>query len=139
MTHLTLRMISAAGAAAAAVTTLVMFSSVVAIAEPQRSALMAKSQHSDKAPVRVAMTLASNDVAKPGSPRRGVPASPATTSPLAMPIGLVGRVVGAELDAARHLLHAFERWRRFADKGIQAPGPLAIRVPLVDAALGCTR
>lgn len=61
MTHLSLRMISAA---AAAVTTLVLFSSVVAIAEPQRSVLMAKSQHSDKAPVRVAMTLASNDVAK---------------------------------------------------------------------------
>jgi hypothetical protein len=26
-----------------------------------------------------------------------------------MPIGLVGKVVGAELDAARHLLRAFER------------------------------
>ena len=52
-------------AAVASVTiTLTLLHTVFAIAEPQRSVLMAKSQHSDKAPVRVAMTLASNYAAK---------------------------------------------------------------------------
>ena len=66
MTNLTIRLISAA---AAATTTLVLFSSVVSIAEPQRSVLIAKVQRSEKAPAPVAltaMTVASNDLAKPG-------------------------------------------------------------------------
>jgi hypothetical protein len=61
MTNLTIRLISAA---AAATTTLVLFSSVVSIAEPQRSVLIAKVQRSEKAPTVV--TVASNDLAKPG-------------------------------------------------------------------------
>jgi len=62
MTHLTIRLISAV---AAITTTLVLFSGVVSIAEPQRSVLIAKVQRSEKiqnAPV--AVTVASNDVAK---------------------------------------------------------------------------
>jgi len=64
MTNLTIRLISAA---AAATVTLVLFSSVVSIAEPQRSVLIAKVQRSEKmlnAPV--AVTLASGDFAKSG-------------------------------------------------------------------------
>ena len=61
MTNLTIRLIAAA---AAATTTLVLFSSVVSIAEPQRSVLIAKVQHSEKAPAVV--TVASNDLAKLG-------------------------------------------------------------------------
>ena len=64
MTHLTIRLISAV---AAITTTLVLFSGVVSIAEPQRSVLIAKVQRSEKiqnAPV--AVTVASNDVAKSG-------------------------------------------------------------------------
>ena len=66
MTNLTIRLISAA---AAATTTLVLFSSVVSIAEPQRGVLIAKIQHSEKTRARVAptaVTVASNDLAKPG-------------------------------------------------------------------------
>jgi cobalamin biosynthesis protein CbiD len=63
MTRLTTRLICAAAAAA---TTLVLFSSVVSIAEPQRSVLIAKSQHPDKAPARAGVTVASNDPAKLG-------------------------------------------------------------------------
>ena len=62
MTHLTIRLISAV---AAITTTLVLFSGIVSIAEPQRSVLIAKVQRSEKiqnAPV--AVTVASNDVAK---------------------------------------------------------------------------
>lgn len=64
MTNLTIRLISAATAVAV---TLALFSSVVSIAEPQRSVLIAKVQRSEKmlnAPV--AVTLASGDVAKLG-------------------------------------------------------------------------
>jgi hypothetical protein len=64
VTNLTLRLISAAAAVA---TTLILFSSVVSIAEPQRSVLIAKLQRSEKtlnAPV--AVTLASGDVARFG-------------------------------------------------------------------------
>jgi len=64
MTNLTIRLISAAAAVAV---TLVLFSSVVSIAEPQRSVLIAKVQRSEKmlnAPV--AVTLASGDFAKLG-------------------------------------------------------------------------
>jgi len=64
MTNLTLRLISAAAAVA---TTLVLFSSVVSIAEPQRSVLIAKVQRSEKmlnAPV--AVTVASGDLSKLG-------------------------------------------------------------------------
>jgi hypothetical protein len=64
MTHITIRLISAAAAIA---TTLVLFSGVVSIAEPQRSVLIAKVQRSEEiqnAPV--AVTVASNDVAKSG-------------------------------------------------------------------------
>ena len=64
MTTLTIRLFSAAAAVA---TTLVLFSSVVSIAEPQRSVLIAKVQRSEKmlnAPV--AVTLASGDFAKLG-------------------------------------------------------------------------
>ena len=62
MTHPTIRLISAV---AAITTTLVLFSGIVSIAEPQRSVLIAKVQRSEKiqnAPV--AVTVASNDVAK---------------------------------------------------------------------------
>jgi len=62
MTNLTIRLLSAA---AAVTTTLVLFSSVVSIAEPQRSVLIAKVQRSEKmlnAPV--AVTMASGDSAK---------------------------------------------------------------------------
>ena len=62
MTNLTIRLISAA---AAVTTTLVLFSCVVSIAEPQRSVLIAKVQRSEKmlnAPV--AVTMASGDFAK---------------------------------------------------------------------------
>ena len=62
MTNLTIRLLSAA---AAVTTTLVLFSSVVSIAEPQRSVLIAKVQRSEKmlnAPV--AVTMASGDFAK---------------------------------------------------------------------------
>lgn len=62
MTNLTIRLISAAAAATA---TLVLFSFVVSIAEPQRSVLIAKVQRSEKmlnAPV--AVTVASGDLAK---------------------------------------------------------------------------
>jgi len=62
MTNLTIRLISAAAAVTA---TLVLFSSVVSIAEPQRSVLIAKVQRSEKmlnAPV--AVTVASGDLAK---------------------------------------------------------------------------
>ena len=64
MTNLTIRLISAA---AAATVTPVLFSSVVSIAEPQRSVLIAKVQRSEKmlnAPV--AVTLVSGDFAKLG-------------------------------------------------------------------------
>ena len=64
LTHLTIRLIAAA---AAATTTLVLFSSIVSIAEPQRSVLIAKLQRSEKmlnAPVPV--TVASGDFAKLG-------------------------------------------------------------------------
>ena len=62
MSNITIRLISATAAIA---TTLVLFSGVVSIAEPQRSVLIAKVQRSEKiqnAPV--AVTVASNDVAK---------------------------------------------------------------------------
>ena len=62
MTNITIRLISAA---AAIITTLVLFSGIVSIAEPQRSVLIAKVQRSEKiqnAPVSV--TVASNDAAK---------------------------------------------------------------------------
>jgi hypothetical protein len=64
MKNLTTRLISAA---AAVTITLVLFSSVVSIAEPQRSVLIAKAQRSEKmlnAPV--AVTVASGDFAKFG-------------------------------------------------------------------------
>ena len=64
MTNITIRLNSAA---AAVVTTLALFSSVVSIAEPQRSVLIAKVQRSEKmlnAPV--AVTVASSDFAKSG-------------------------------------------------------------------------
>ena len=62
MTHITIRLISAA---AAITTTLVLFSGVVSIAEPQRSVLIAKVQRSEKIQnATVAVTVASNDVAK---------------------------------------------------------------------------
>jgi len=64
MMNLTIRLISAAAAVAA---TLVSFSAVVSIAEPQRSVLIAKVQRSEKmlnAPV--AVTVASGDFAKLG-------------------------------------------------------------------------
>ncbi len=66
MTNLTIRLISAA---AAATTTLVLFSSVVSIAEPQRSVLIAKVQRSEKVPAAATpptVTVASNDLAKLG-------------------------------------------------------------------------
>ena len=62
MTTITIRLISAA---AAIITTLVLFSGIVSIAEPQRRVLIAKVQRSEKiqnAPVVVA--VASNGVAK---------------------------------------------------------------------------
>ena len=62
MTNLTIRLLSGA---AAVTTTLVLFSSVVSIAEPQRSVLIAKVQRSEKmlnAPV--AVTMMSGGVAK---------------------------------------------------------------------------
>ena len=64
MTNPTIRLISAAAAAAA---TLALFSSIVSIAEPQRSVLIAKAQRSEKmrnAPV--AVTVASIDAARSG-------------------------------------------------------------------------
>jgi len=64
MTNLTIRLIAAVAALA---TTLVLFSSVVSIAEPQRSVLIAKTQRPEKmlnAPV--AVTVASGDLAALG-------------------------------------------------------------------------
>jgi len=54
-------------AAAAAATTLTLFSAIVSIAEPQRSVLIAKAQRSEKmlnAPV--AVTVASGELARLG-------------------------------------------------------------------------
>jgi hypothetical protein len=64
MTNPTARMIFAAAAAA---TTLTLFSAIVSIAEPQRSVLIAKAQRSEKmlnAPV--AVTVASGELARLG-------------------------------------------------------------------------
>ena len=52
-------------AAIAVTTTLALFSSIVSIAEPQRSELMAKNQRIEKAlPTTTTLALASNDSAR---------------------------------------------------------------------------